>query len=77
LSRSKQAIPGYGDRGRQGRSTQNRPVCTEQLRSRGAGLRVPNLHRGDADIHARTGAMVFTVMTTLAQLELKIESTSF
>ncbi|WP_382309829.1 recombinase family protein [Herbiconiux sp. UC225_62] len=58
---------------RLGRSTQNMLVFAEQLRGRGAGLRVLNLGGGDVDTGTPMGAMVFTVMAALAQMELDIK----
>ncbi|MEX5235683.1 recombinase family protein [Kocuria arenosa] len=58
---------------RLGRSTQNMLAFAEQLRSRGAGLRVLNLGGGDVDTHTPMGSMVFTVMAALAQMELEIK----
>lgn len=58
---------------RLGRSTQNMLVFAEVLRSRGAGLRVLNLGGGDVDTGTPMGAMVFTVMAALAQMELDIK----
>ena len=48
------------------------PVFAEQLRGRGAGLRVLNLGGGDVDTATPMGSMVFTVMAALAQMELEI-----
>lgn len=58
---------------RLGRSTQNMLAFAETLRSRGSGLRVLNLGGGDVDTHTPMGAMVFTVMAALAQMELEIK----
>jgi DNA invertase Pin-like site-specific DNA recombinase len=58
---------------RLGRSTQNMLAFAEALKSRGAGLRVLNLGGGDVDTHTPMGSMVFTVMATLAQMELEIK----
>ncbi len=58
---------------RLGRSTQNMLDFAEQLRSRGAGLRVLNLGGGDVDTSTPMGSMVFTVMAALAQMELDIK----
>jgi len=58
---------------RLGRSTQNMLTFAEQLRGRGAGLRVLNLGGGDVDTGTAMGAMVFTVMAALAQMELDIK----
>jgi DNA invertase Pin-like site-specific DNA recombinase len=48
-------------------------ASAEALRSRGAGLRVLHLGGGDVDAHTPMCSMVFTVMTALAQMELKIK----
>jgi DNA invertase Pin-like site-specific DNA recombinase len=58
---------------RLGRSTQNMLAFAEKLRDRGAGLRVLNLGGGDVDTKTPMGAMVFTVMSALAQMELDIK----
>jgi DNA invertase Pin-like site-specific DNA recombinase len=58
---------------RLGRSTQNMLTFAEMLRGRGAGLRVLNLGGGDVDTGTPMGAMVFTVMAALAQMELDIK----
>lgn len=58
---------------RLGRSTQNMLDFAEQLRGRGAGLRVLNLGGGDVDTSTPMGSMVFTVMAALAQMELDIK----
>jgi DNA invertase Pin-like site-specific DNA recombinase len=58
---------------RLGRSTQNMLAFAEQLRGRGAGLRVLNLGGGDVDTGTPMGAMVFTVMAALAQMELDVK----
>jgi DNA invertase Pin-like site-specific DNA recombinase len=58
---------------RLGRSTQNLLNFAEQLRGRGAGLRVLNLGGGDVDTSTPMGSMVFTVMAALAQMELDIK----
>ncbi len=58
---------------RLGRSTQNMLNFAEQLRGRGAGLRVLNLGGGDVDTSTPMGSMVFTVMAALAQMELDIK----
>ncbi len=44
----------------------------EQLRGRGAGLRVLNLG-GDVDTSTPMGSMVFTIMAALAQMEHEIK----
>jgi len=58
---------------RLGRSTQNMLAFAEGLSSRSAGLRVLNLGGGDVDTSTPIGAMVFTVMSALAQMELDIK----
>jgi DNA invertase Pin-like site-specific DNA recombinase len=58
---------------RLGRSTQNMLAFAQELRHRGAGLRVLNLGGGDVDTSTPMGSMVFTVMTALAQMELDIK----
>jgi DNA invertase Pin-like site-specific DNA recombinase len=58
---------------RLGRSTQNMLSFAEGPRSRSAGLRVLNLGGGDVDTSTPMGAMVFTVMSALAQMELDIK----
>ncbi|MCS5735663.1 recombinase family protein [Herbiconiux daphne] len=55
------------------RSTQNMLAFAEQLRGKGAGLRVLNLGGGDVDTRTPMGAMVFTVMAALAQMEFDIK----
>ncbi|MEV4988421.1 recombinase family protein [Pseudarthrobacter sp. LMD1-1-1.1] len=58
---------------RLGRSTQNMLALANDLQSRGINLRVLNLGGGDVDTSTATGAMVFTVMVALAQMELDIK----
>jgi DNA invertase Pin-like site-specific DNA recombinase len=58
---------------RLGRSTQNMLSFAEQLRSRGAGLRVLNLGGGDVDTATPMGSMLFTIMAALAQMEHEIK----
>lgn len=58
---------------RLGRSTQNMLAFAEQLRSRGAGLRVLNLGGGDVDTSTPMGSMLFTIMAALAQMEHEIK----
>ena len=58
---------------RLGRSTQNMLALPEMLKWRGAGLRVLNLGGGNVDTGTPMGAMVFTVMAALAQMELEIK----
>src|SRR5699024_2339612 len=50
---------------RLGRSTQSMLTFAQQLRERGAGLRVLNLGGGDVDTSTPMGWMVFTVMAAL------------
>ena len=47
---------------RLGRSTQNMLVFADELRGRGAGLRVLNLGGGDVDTSTPMGSMLFTIM---------------
>lgn len=58
---------------RLGRSTANMLTLAEDIKSRGAGLRVLNLGGGDVDTSTPMGAMVFTVMAALGQMELEIK----
>lgn len=58
---------------RLGRSTQNMLTFADELRSRGAGLRVLNLGGGDVDTSTPMGAMLFTIMAALAQMEHEIK----
>ncbi|MEV8338866.1 recombinase family protein [Leucobacter sp. NPDC077196] len=58
---------------RLGRSTQNMLAFADELRSRGAGLRVLNLGGGDVDTATPMGSMLFTVMAALAQMEHEIK----
>ena len=58
---------------RLGRSTQNMLAFADDLRARGAALRVLNLGGGDVDTATPMGSMVFTVMAALAQMELEIK----
>ena len=58
---------------RLGRSTQKMLELAEELRDRNIGLRVLNLGGGDVDTKTPMGAMVFTVMAALAQMELEIK----
>lgn len=58
---------------RLGRSTQNMVTFAEELRARGAGLRVLNLGDGDVDTATPMGSMLFTIMAALAQLEHEIK----
>lgn len=58
---------------RLGRSTQNMLAFAEELRGRGAGLRVLNLGGGDVDTSTPMGSMLFTIMAALAQMEFEIK----
>jgi DNA invertase Pin-like site-specific DNA recombinase len=58
---------------RLGRSTQNMLAFADQLRSRGAGLRVLNLGGGDVDTSTPMGSMLFTIMAALGQMEYEIK----
>ncbi|MCW4466747.1 recombinase family protein [Glutamicibacter sp. MNS18] len=58
---------------RLGRSTQKMLDLAQELRERHVGLRVLNLGGGDVDTKTPMGAMVFTVMAALAQMELEIK----
>ncbi|MFD1716107.1 recombinase family protein [Amnibacterium flavum] len=58
---------------RLGRSTQNMLAFADELRSRGAGLRVLNLGGGDVDTSTPMGSMLFTIMAALAQMEYEIK----
>jgi DNA invertase Pin-like site-specific DNA recombinase len=58
---------------RLGRSTVNMLALPEDLRTRGAELRVLNLGGSNVDTSTPMGQMVFTVMAALAQMELEIK----
>ncbi|PPF68883.1 resolvase [Clavibacter michiganensis] len=58
---------------RLGRSTQNMLAFADELRARGAGLRVLNLGGGDVDTSTPMGSMLFTIMAALAQMEHEIK----
>lgn len=58
---------------RLGRSTQNMLAFAQDLRDRGAGLRVLNLGGGDVDTATPMGSMLFTIMAALAQMEHEIK----
>lgn len=58
---------------RLGRSTANMLNLAADLRQRHINLRVLNLGGGDVDTGTPMGAMVFTVMAALAQMELDIK----
>lgn len=58
---------------RLGRSTQNMLAFADELRGRGAGLRVLNLGGGDVDTSTPMGSMMFTIMAALAQMEHEIK----
>src|SRR5699024_940207 len=55
------------------RATQSMLTFAQQLREKGAGLRVLNLGGGEVDTSTPMGSMVFTVMAALAQMELDIK----
>ena len=59
---------------RHGRSTQNMLAFADEVRGRGAGLRVLNLGGGDVDTSTPMGSMLFTIMAALAQMEHEIKS---
>src|SRR5699024_9934568 len=58
---------------RLGRSIQSMLTFAQQLRERGAALRVLNLGGGDVDTSTPMGSMVFTVRAALAQMELDLK----
>lgn len=58
---------------RLGRSTVNMLTLADELKNRGAALRVLNLGGANVDTSTPTGSMVFTVMAALAQMELEIK----
>jgi len=58
---------------RLGRSTQNMLAFAEEVRGRGAGLRVLNLGGGDVDTSTPMGSMLFTIMAALGQMEHEIK----
>ena len=58
---------------RLGRSTQNMLAFAEELRARGAGLRVLNLGGDDDDTATPMGSMLFTIMAALGQMEHEIK----
>ncbi|NQW89620.1 recombinase family protein [Curtobacterium sp. VKM Ac-2861] len=58
---------------RLGRSTQNLLDLAADFRGGGVGLRVLNLGGGEVDTATPMGAMVFTVMSALATMELEIK----
>lgn len=58
---------------RLGRSTQNMLAFADELRARGAGLRVLNLGGGDVDTATPMGSMLFTIMAALGQMEHEIK----
>ena len=58
---------------RLGRSTQNMLAFAEELRGRGAGLRVLNLGGGDVDTSTPMGLMLLTIMAALEQMEHEIK----
>ncbi|MGP4992714.1 recombinase family protein [Glutamicibacter ardleyensis] len=58
---------------RLGRSTQKMLELTQEFRECNIGPRVLNLGGGDVDTKTPMGAMVFTVLAALAQMELEIK----
>lgn len=58
---------------RLGRSTVNMLGLADEIKAKGAGLRVLNLGGGDVDTSTPMGGMVFTVMAALGQMELEIK----
>jgi DNA invertase Pin-like site-specific DNA recombinase len=58
---------------RLGRSTVNMLGLAEEIKAKGAGLRVLNLGGGDVDTSTPMGGMVYTVMAALGQMELEIK----
>ena len=58
---------------RLGRSTANLLALPTELKQRGAALRVLNLSGDNVDTSTPMGAMMFTVMAALAQMELEIK----
>jgi DNA invertase Pin-like site-specific DNA recombinase len=58
---------------RLGRSTQNMLAFAQELRGRGAGLRVLNLGGGDVDTATPMGSMLLTIMAALGQMEHEIK----
>ncbi|POH71244.1 resolvase [Cryobacterium zongtaii] len=58
---------------RLGRSTRNMLAFAEELRGRGAGLRVLNLRGGDVDTATPMGSLLFTIMAALGQMEHEIK----
>lgn len=58
---------------RLGRSTVNMLKLAEDIRDKGAGLRVLNLGGSVMDTSTPMGAMIFTVMAALGQMELEIK----
>ena len=58
---------------RLGRSTQNILAFAEELRGRGAVLRVLNLGGGDVDTATPMGSMLFTIMAAFGQMEHEIK----
>lgn len=58
---------------RLGRSTQNMLALAQDLRDRGAMLRVLNLGGGEVNTSTPMGSMLFTVMAALAEMEYEIK----
>jgi DNA invertase Pin-like site-specific DNA recombinase len=56
-----------------GRSTQNMLSFADDLRARGAGLRVLNLGGRDVDTSTPMASMLFTIMAALAQMDFEIK----
>lgn len=46
---------------------------SDELKARGAGLRILNLGGGDVDTSTLLGSMLFTIMAALAQMGLEIK----
>jgi DNA invertase Pin-like site-specific DNA recombinase len=59
---------------RLGRSTGHMLALAEELKAQGVNLRILNLGGGDVDTSTPMGAMMFTVMTALAQMEHSIKT---
>lgn len=58
---------------RLGRSTQNMLAFAEELRGRGAGLRMLTLGGADVDTSTVMGSKLFTIMAALVQIECEIK----
>lgn len=59
---------------RLGRSTHHMLALAEELKANEVNLRILNLGGGDVDTSSPVGAMMFTVMVALAQMELDIKT---